>query len=684
VQISVNNWGRIRKMFRAFVAGAGLAALIDAVLALRVAAVNGLRLEYFQWAMFGTLSVAILVGFGLKLVLGHKRFASWQLRLADGQAFWAGVMMGLMPMISVYLPFLEVRKLPLFQLNRYVCLVIWMIPVLLVLRIAPKAPRFVRPQYRRSNVAFLLPIIIAVLSFGYGVSVGPKLKPRPDLPVGAALENDLSGRPDLVLVSLDTLRSDIQRGAVELLPYFSELKKEGWWPERCLSTSNQTVPGHIGLLAGLNQDQHIVNQNSEMPAIRKDRLFALQLKGHGYRTAAVISNAMVNDFYAGFEAFDNSRADYGDRFHFMRLASGSTWFSKVYGIRRCTSMVEKWLGITGSETLPPGMSAYTTDSALQYLEQLAAAPDRPFQLFVHYMDAHSPYSPPADTLERFSKAGDLPEAYRKVRNDNRTLINHIRTDLESEATRSQAMQAASHLRDLYDEEILYLDSQLRRLVEGVRSTGRPTLLIVTSDHGEYFGEHNLIEHSRELYSEVVDVPFVMLGLNGFEAPVGESAQVVSVIDVVPTMAAAAGVTLDRGTNESPDGVNLLDPSRDKRMDQRIHLMAWNSRAGGLIVAAQRNGNKAVGRINPNADIRELPFLERLEVYDLSKDPSESNNIIASSGDEVEDLWLRLEEAAGNWHAREIFNDEKRKSLSANTAALMGDLGYLDDPPPTEH
>ncbi|MBC8404723.1 MAG: sulfatase-like hydrolase/transferase [Planctomycetes bacterium] len=668
-------------MFRAFVSGAGLAALIDAVLALRVAAVKGLRLEYFQWAMFGTLSVAILVAIGLKLVLGRKRYSGWQLRLADGQAFWAGVMMGLMPMISVYLPFLEVRKLPLFQLNRYVCLVIWMIPVLLVLRIAPKAPRFVRPQYRRSNVVFLLPILVAVLSYGYGLSVGPKLKPRPELPAAAGLQTELAGRPDIVLVSLDTLRKDIQRGSIELLPLLGELKKTGWWSERCLSTSNQTVPGHIGMLAGLEQDQHIVNQNSELLATPDSLLFATQLKEHGYRTAGVISNAMVNGFSAGFEAFDNSRADYGERYHFMRLASGSTWFSKVYGVRRATSMVEKWLGLTGAETLPPGMSAYTTESALQYLNQLVKAPNRPFHLFVHYMDAHSPYSPPASTMERFSKASDLPEPYRKVRFDNRLLINRIRADLDSEQTRGQAKQAASHLRDLYDEEVLYLGEQLKRLVDGVQASGRPTLLIITSDHGEFFGEHNLMEHSRELYNEIVDVPFVMVGVNGFQVPTGESPNIVSLTDVVPTMAAAAGVGLNRGTNQSCRGLNLLDPANAEEMAHRIHLMAWNSNAHGLIAAAQRGQWKVIGRIVPNQDLNELPSLERMEVYNLDLDPKEANNVIADSGSEVDDLWQRLEDAGGSWHSQDAFDSSKRQDLAAQDRDLMHHLGYADEPPP---
>jgi arylsulfatase A-like enzyme len=669
-------------MFRAFFIGAGLAALLDATWAVRIAAVNGLRLEYFQWAMLGTLSVALVVGLGLRFVLGRPMFAGWNRRIQDGQAFWAGLVMGLMPLLSVYLPILEVRNIPMANLNRYVCFAIWMTPVLLVLRIAPKAPALLRQSSPLlTPLAAFFPIL-GLAAFGFGVIQGHQPPPRPQLPEAESVSQDLTGRPDLVLVSLDTLRNDLQRDGVDLMPLLTELKQEGMWPERAVSTGNQTVPGHIGMLSGLEQDQHLVNQNSEFRSTPAARMFAAKLLDHGYRTAGVISNAMVRSFGHGFEAFDDSRADYGDRFHFMRLASGSTWFAKVYGVRRATSMVEKWLKITGEDTLPPGMSAYTTDSALNYLDELKVDPNRPYHLFVHYMDPHSPYTPPTETAGRFAKEEDMPAGYRKILKDHRVMINHIRDDLQDDATRDQAKQAASHLRDLYDEEILYLDQEVRRLVDGIRQTGRPTLLIVTSDHGEYFGEHNLIEHSRDLYAEVMDVPFVMVGLNGFEVTQGEVPAVVSVVDVAPTFAAAAGVSLNRGTNDSLRGINLLAAGNDK-FAERIHLMGWNTRVHGLYVAADNGEWKVIAKIEPNADSNELPTVMPLEVYHKAIDPAELNNLIADQPEGLEPLWGRLEEAAGSWFARGIFDPARRTQISAEDAAVMEALGYGErgTPPP---
>ncbi len=668
-------------MFRAFFIGAGLAALLDATWAVRIADVNGLRLEYFQWAMFGTLSIALVVGLGLRLVLGRPKFAAWNGRVQDGQAFWAGLVMGLMPILSVYLPILEVRNIPMANLNRYVCFAIWMIPVLLTLRIAPKAPPFLRrTSSLLTPLAALFPIV-GLAAFGYGVSQGHQSPPRPQLPAAEEVSQDLSGRPDLVLVSLDTLRNDLQRGDVDLLPLLTELKLEGMWPQRCVSTGNQTVPGHIGMLMGLEQDQHLVNQNSEFLSTPASRMFAAKLREHGYRTAGVISNAMVRGFAHGFEAFDDSRADYGDRFHFMRLASGSTWFAKVYGVRRATSLVEGWLKITGEDTLPPGMGVYATNSALAYLDELKVKADRPFHMFVHYMDPHSPYTPPEETAGRFAQDDQLPQAYRKVFKDHRVLLNHIRDDLQHEDKREQAKQAASHLRDLYDEEILYLDQEVRRLVDGIRQTGRPTLLIITSDHGEYFGEHNLVEHSRDLYAEVMDVPFVMVGLNGFQVPQGEVPAVVSVVDVVPTFAAAAGISLDRGTNDSLRGINLLTANPEK-LAERIHLMGWNTRVHGLYVAVEDGKWKVIAKIEANEDIRELPSIVPLEVYDKKVDPGELNNLIDRQPEGLDPLWLRIEDAAGSWHQLGIFDPEKRAEVSDEDAAVMAALGYGERGSPT--
>lgn len=674
-------------MFRAFLIGAGLAALFDAATAFRIAEIDTLHLEYMQWSMFGTLSIACLMGLGMKWLFGLRVFAGWQARLNQGQAFWAGLVMGLMPILTVFFPILETAGIPMGGMNRFACLFIWCLPILLLLRLAPTAPAFARPGAKLLTPLALLTPILTVVAVGIGVAKGQDPPPRPQLPGAEPLTTDLSGRPDLVLVSLDTLRSDLQRDQIDLMPFLTELKEEGMYPRRCVSTSNQTVPGHIGLLAGLDQDQHLVNRNSEMIWTPSETMFASKAKAIGYRTAAVISNAMVTEFPAGFEAFDETRADYGDRYYFKRIASGSTWFGKVYGNRRAGIFVEDWLNVAGEDTLPPGMSAYTTDSAIAYLNEFTLE-DRPYFLFAHYMDPHSPYTPPSETADRFAKPTDLPEAYAKIGHNHSLLINQIRNDLETEVNREVALKAAAHLRDLYDEELLYMDMEVRRLVDAIRTKGRPTLLIITSDHGEYFGEHNLIEHSRGLFATVIDVPFVAVGLNGFDVPQGEVPELFSIIDVVPTMAEAAGVDLtpqDEGVEleEGKDqmvrrGIDLLAPDAAEKLKGRVHFLGWNSTKRGLMAAAEDGNWKVIGKYVPPETPNGYPEMQELWVYKTADDPGELQDLGAEVSAEVEHLWERVALGGRNWRDLGMFDPNRRTGLLDTSKALeLEALGYVN-------
>ncbi len=664
-------------MFRAFLIGAGLAAIFDAATAFRIAEINSLRLEYLQWSMFGTLSIACLIVIGMSVAFRLKPFASWGPRISDGQAFWAGLIMGLMPVVTVFFPILEVARIPMGGMNRYACLAIWLTPVAILLRLAPTAPAFARPGHKlQTPLTFLAPLILLV-GFVIGMVQGQELPPRPQLPEAQPLSADLAGKPDLVLVSLDTLRADLQRGDVDLMPLLTELKMEGMWPKRCVSTSNQTVPGHIGLLAGLNQDQHLVNRNSEMTRMPEDVMLAHLLRKVGYRTAGVISNAMVSYFEDGFEAFDETRADYGDRYYFLRLVSGSTWFAKFYGIRRATVIVEDWINIAGEDTLPPGMSAYTTESAMSYLDELTVT-DHPFFLFAHYMDPHSPYTAPKETADRFADPVNLPQAYSKMANDHRSMINRIRDDLMVEEKRADAKQAALHLRDLYDEELLYMDSQVRKLVDAIRAKGRPTLLIITSDHGEYFGEHNLIEHSRGLFVEVIDVPFVAVGLNGFDVPKGQIPELFSVIDVVPTMAAAAGIEISGVEGPPRTGVDLLSKDAAAELDGRIHFLGWNSTKRGLMGAAENGEWKVIGRFNAPVEPNGPPIMDMFLAYQSTTDPGEVKNVLEEAHPDLDPLWERLIEGGMAWQKLGFFDPDLQEGLTDTTKAVMEQLGYTDE------
>ena len=127
-------------------------------------------------------------------------------------------------------------------------------------------------------------------------------------------------------------------------------------------------------------------------------------------------------------------------------------------------------------------------------------PDRPFFAFLNYFDAHEPYVPPPGYEGRFGIRPRAPGDYY-------FLFDYMQMDKKRLMKRDVEMA-----RDCYDDCIAFLDEQLGRLLD--RATGQGlldnTVVIITSDHGEAFGDHGFFGHSHSLYLDEIGVPLVIL------------------------------------------------------------------------------------------------------------------------------------------------------------------------------
>jgi arylsulfatase A-like enzyme len=126
--------------------------------------------------------------------------------------------------------------------------------------------------------------------------------------------------------------------------------------------------------------------------------------------------------------------------------------------------------------------------------------DRPFFAFLNYYDAHVPYVPPARHLGRFGIRPHTP-------GDFQFLFDYLVTNPDRIRARDVAMA-----RDCYDDCIAFLDAQLGRLLADLQDQGllENTLVIITSDHGEAFGDHGNFGHGGSLYLDEIGVPLVIL------------------------------------------------------------------------------------------------------------------------------------------------------------------------------
>jgi len=302
-------------------------------------------------------------------------------------------------------------------------------------------------------------------------------------------------KPDNVIVLLaDTLRADhmsLYGYARDTTPALRKLAADGVVFEHARSQAPCTFPSVNSLLTSRTPLAFYGRGYGDFGIPDDVPSLATMLQRHGFATLAVSASALVRatpskhnkvgGFQQGFDAFD-----------------------------------EQWLSRAAS---------CVNERALRLIDDAA----KPFFLYVHYMDPHAPYQPPPEHRRRFARewsgapqigAGDL----RVV---ERTIFKHKRPDLVP-------AEDVFHLRDLYDDEIAYLDAQIDGLFAALerRELLERTMVVLAADHGEEFLEHASLGHCRTLYDTETRTPLV-LWIPG--VPGGRIAAAVENLDVVPTV-----------------------------------------------------------------------------------------------------------------------------------------------------
>jgi len=312
-------------------------------------------------------------------------------------------------------------------------------------------------------------------------------------------------RPNIVLISVDTLRADhlgTYGYARATSPNVDALARRGVTFERATSPSSWTLPAHASLLSGVSPYRH--GAISEATRIRDDvPLLAELLRAHGYHATALVNAPFVG-------------RDYG-------FARGFASFDQRFDRRRA-DVAQRHAAIL---------------DALARLEP-------PFFLFLHYMDVHTPYRPPAE-FNRFAKDQRSGQVLRDL--GVASVLDLQRAARKGPLAMSQADR--DRLVDLYDGEILALDAHLGELLRRLDERFPDTVVVLTSDHGEEFLEHGGFGHGDTLYEEVLHVPMIVAGPG--VASGARVATVVSLVDVVPTLLDRVGAPLPAGL----DGRSVL-------------------------------------------------------------------------------------------------------------------------------
>lgn len=330
------------------------------------------------------------------------------------------------------------------------------------------------PFWRSSLVRVAALFVLTFL----GMEAGGRLQERI---ATASLPPAPSGCPNILVIVVDTLRADHLSSygyARPTSPHLDRMAREGVVFENAFSTSSWTTPSHASLLTGLYPHQH-----GGESLIFPNRWLTIgeALTARGYRTGAFSANKIAfsrsNGFAPGFLHFeDYSRS-------ILDMAART---------RCCRILTDRVLRTLGAEDLLTRKRAPDVNqSVLRWIDRDRG---KPFFAFLNYLDAHEPYLPPYPYRNSFSKwkspGGILNSELGRY---------HVPTP----------QQVQSEM-DAYDGGVAYVDEHIGHLLAELakRGLGKNTLIAVTSDHGESFGEHGLFLHGSGLYRELIHVPLI--------------------------------------------------------------------------------------------------------------------------------------------------------------------------------
>ncbi len=424
-------------------------------------------------------------------------------------------------------------------------------------------------------------------------------------------------KPPVVILLLDALRADrwgAKRDGKSLTPTLDALAEHGvLFPHtRC------QVPYTRGSLPCIVTGRY-PGHAKQSEAVGGSGTLAGLLREHGYTTVAITANGYLQPGTSPAEGFDLS----------------------LY--------VHTWLRAHRSPDPP-----YWGDHFIEPLEEmLFQLGDQPFLLFLHLMQPHAPYAPPApfDTLWAPREAGRLAG------------LEPFGPKLVPPAVRwMPTEEELAYLHGRYDGNVAYGDHVVATLFDVLRRCGprQEPIIVVLSDHGEALLEHNLLGHGASLYEENLRVPLCFSGPGLPEGSVIHAP--VELVDVAPTVLELVGCPTSYVTM---DGTSLV----------KTILEDDEPSPGPFVAACPQEGGGVAGRVACLVPPWKYIHLQGSpeQLYDLDDDPGETTNL----ADANPELCRLMKERCAAWFRREIEDiTPPAESLTEEERQRLEALGYI--------
>ena len=398
--------------------------------------------------------------------------------------------------------------------------------------------------------------------------------------------------PNVLLIVLDTVRSanlSVYGYDRPTTPGLERLARQATVFDRAIATSSWTLPSHASMFTGQSADDSSVSWRAPLP--RGATTLAEQLRDAGGATAGFVSNLMYASRESGLERGFSEYDDYQVSWPTILRHASFFRMNAKSALPQARSPGSVWKALIESHIAPD--SAMPADVfrpadqvAAQFLEWQAGLGNRRFFAFLNFFDAHGPYRSPDAYVAKFARGKPTGPI------------------------------------DRYDAAIAWLDHVVGQILDSLQQRGvlDRTIVIVTSDHGDHFGEHGLKGHANSLYLPLLHVPLILR----YPASVPGGVRVgtlVSLRDVPATILELAGIH-----GSALPGSSLT--STWKQPGEPIHGDIIASLEQGINVdpSFRNSRGNMVSRLDQRFHyIRDGDGKE--ELFDYLADPAEQSNLI---------------------------------------------------------
>ncbi|MCL5671023.1 MAG: sulfatase [Acidobacteria bacterium] len=330
-------------------------------------------------------------------------------------------------------------------------------------------------------------LLAATVAAAVGVGTFIVRTSYPAIPANAAAAPPATS-PNIILITLDTVRADHLSSygySRETTPHLDQFAQEGVLFENAIAPASWTLASHASIFTGLLPHQQ--GADWTVPLGPGPHTLAEVLRSRGYETAGFTANTYCEKVWGlgrGFETYNDNNDSL--RQNLAQTFVGEAMVQPLYqdfcrydvfyrrDARQLNGSIFRWF---------------------------RCRTKRPYFLFINYFDAHDPYLTSRSYNHRFGSVST--PLMRSV---------HLEADRRQPSERLSASAQAAVVSG-YDNCLAYLDNQVGRFLQRLRQSPgwQNTIVIITADHGEEFGEHGYYGHGYDLYREVLHVPLIIVG-----------------------------------------------------------------------------------------------------------------------------------------------------------------------------